>query len=140
MRRLVLALTSTGAICSNGNAAGVGGFFNGVIDEARVWNYARSAEQILSGMARDVPTASGLLGRWSLDELTQSTNTFTVSNTGSAGLTGTVIGASATAGWSLVPGSDVHYASSERCSGRDRGDGPGDHPPCLSIAARISHH
>ena len=86
------ALISTGVVCTNGGT-GAGGFFNGVIDEARVWNYARSVEQILSGMGRDVPTASGLLGRWSLDELTQSTNTFTVSNTGSAVVTGTVIGA-----------------------------------------------
>jgi hypothetical protein len=55
------ALTSAGA---------AQGFFAGVLDEARVWNYARSALQIASGKDQPIVAAPGLLGRWSLDETT----------------------------------------------------------------------
>src|SRR6185369_3014203 len=44
------------------------GFFAGVLDEARIWNYARSASQISSNMSRVIASAPGLLGRWALDE------------------------------------------------------------------------
>jgi hypothetical protein len=44
------------------------GFFNGVLDEVRVWNYARSATQISNAMSQAIASASGLVARWSLDE------------------------------------------------------------------------
>src|SRR5438477_1337531 len=44
------------------------GAFNGVMDEVRIWNYARSASQISSNMPRTIVSSPGLLGRWSLDE------------------------------------------------------------------------
>ena len=47
------------AMTSTGVAAG---FFNGAMDEVRVWNYARSAPQLVSGKGREIPSASGLLG------------------------------------------------------------------------------
>jgi len=56
------------------NSAGVAtagqtqGFFNGALDEARIWNYARSAAQVANGRNREIPSASGLLGRWGLNE------------------------------------------------------------------------
>ncbi len=53
------ALTSTGAAA---------GFFQGRIDEVRIWNVARSQAEILTSMRAKLPTATGLLGRWSLDE------------------------------------------------------------------------
>jgi len=53
------------AMNSTGLAAG---FFDGVIDEARVWNYARSLTQIQAGMTTTIPAAPGLVGRWGLDE------------------------------------------------------------------------
>jgi hypothetical protein len=53
------ALTSTGA---------EDGFFNGIIDEARIWNYARTAQQISDSMSQEITAGTGLLGRWGLDE------------------------------------------------------------------------
>ena len=53
------ALTSTGV---------AGGFFAGSLDEARIWNYARTQSQIAGGKDREIATASGLLGRWSFNE------------------------------------------------------------------------
>src|SRR5207247_6115553 len=52
-------LTSTGVAA---------GFFGGTIDESRIWNVARSAAQILAGKDVEIPTASGLLGRWGFND------------------------------------------------------------------------
>ncbi|PWB67958.1 hypothetical protein C3F09_12555, partial [candidate division GN15 bacterium] len=54
------ALTSTGV---------AGGYFAGTIDEARIWNYARSQYAIQQTINSEVSSPqSGLLGRWSLNE------------------------------------------------------------------------
>jgi Concanavalin A-like lectin/glucanases superfamily/Bacterial TSP3 repeat len=53
------------AFDSTGAAAG---FFAGVIDEARVWNFARDQTQILATKNIEVPAASGLIGRWGMNE------------------------------------------------------------------------
>ena len=53
------------ALNSSGVAAG---YFAGALDEARIWNYARTPAQILSGKDREIATASGLVGRWSFNE------------------------------------------------------------------------
>lgn len=45
------------------------GYFPGVLSEARIWNYARTALQISTSMAVPIPSAPGLLGRWALDEV-----------------------------------------------------------------------
>jgi hypothetical protein len=45
-----------------------GGFFEGMLDEARIWNYARSAQQISNSMHTAISSATGLVGRWSLDD------------------------------------------------------------------------
>lgn len=53
------------------NSTGVAsGYFQGVLDEARVWNYARSADEIATGRLTPIPSALGLVGRWALDEAT----------------------------------------------------------------------
>jgi PKD repeat protein len=44
------------------------GYFQGVLDEARIWNYARSAAQIAAAKDQQIAFAPGLIGRWSLDE------------------------------------------------------------------------
>ena len=44
------------------------GFFNGVIDEVRVWNVARTATEILNSMSLEIPTAPNLIGRWSFND------------------------------------------------------------------------
>ena len=82
------------ALRSDGSAAG---FFDGVIDEARVWSVARSRSQIQSTINTPIITATaGLVARWSLNEAIGT------SVAGSAGTTinGTISGAS----YSRVPG------------------------------------
>ncbi len=55
----------TGGVVPSGQTQG---FFNGAIDEVRIWGVARSAEQIQAGMATENPTGSALLGRWGFNE------------------------------------------------------------------------
>jgi hypothetical protein len=51
------------------NSAGSpSGFFAGVLDEVRIWNYARSAAEIAASWNRPVRSAPGLIARWALDE------------------------------------------------------------------------
>jgi hypothetical protein len=45
-----------------------GGYFDGVLDEVRVWDHARSEAEIQSGMGVEIDTAPGLVGRWGLNE------------------------------------------------------------------------
>lgn len=61
------------ALNSDGEPRGAGGviegFFAGIIDEARIWNYARTGEQIRQAMCRKLSgNENGLLGYWRLDE------------------------------------------------------------------------
>lgn len=56
---LATALNSTGA---------ADGAFRGRLDEARVWNYARTAAQISAGKNQAISTAPGLIGRFGLNE------------------------------------------------------------------------
>ncbi len=56
---LATALLSTGART---------GFFAGAIDEARVWNRARSEAEILAGMQSELSTGAGLVARWGINE------------------------------------------------------------------------
>lgn len=44
------------------------GFFQGRLDEVRVWNAARSLAQIQADQFREVGSAPNLIGRWSLNE------------------------------------------------------------------------
>jgi len=51
------------------NSSGVAeGAFAGVIDEARVWDHARSASEIAASMGKELAAGSGLLGRFGLNE------------------------------------------------------------------------
>ena len=50
------------------SAPAAAGFFQGVIDEARVWNIARSQAQIQSSMHQQLTSGTGLIGRWGLNE------------------------------------------------------------------------
>ena len=52
-------LTSTGA---------TNGFFAGVLDEARVWNVARSQADIQATMDQEVTSGTGLVARWGMNE------------------------------------------------------------------------
>ncbi len=53
------------ALNSSGAAAG---FFNGVLDEVRIWNYARTAADIAANRDFEITSAPGLIGRWGLNE------------------------------------------------------------------------
>ena len=86
------ALNSTGGIGSQTQ-----GFFNGALDEARVWNYARSAQQISRGRQIEIASAPGLKGRWSFSETAGTT----VADSSGNGITGTIVGTNWTR---VVPG------------------------------------
>jgi hypothetical protein len=76
------------ALATAMNSAGApAGFFQGVLDEARIWNYARSATEISNNYRRQIVSASGLVGRWALDDGAGTVAT----NTGTSGLNGTLI-------------------------------------------------
>src|SRR6187397_693951 len=73
------------AMTSNGTAAG---FFQGVVDEARIWSLARTQAQIQAAKDTDIAAAqTGLIGHWGFNEGagTSANNTF-----GTAGLAGTL--------------------------------------------------
>ena len=51
------------------DTAGVrAGFFQGTIDEVRVWNLARSAGEIAAGKNLEITSGTGLIGRYGLNE------------------------------------------------------------------------
>ena len=57
-----------------GLASGLGttgqqsGFFAGSIDEARIWNLARTQAEIQSTISSEVTSGTGLIGRWGMSE------------------------------------------------------------------------
>ncbi len=73
------------ALTSTGSAAG---FFAGEMDEARVWNIARTQQQIQKGMNVQIPIAEHLVGRWSMNEGAGTTANDSTGN----GNAGTLIG------------------------------------------------
>ena len=85
------ALNSTGGIGSQTQ-----GFFNGALDEARVWNYARSAQQIGRGRQLEIVSAPGLKGRWNFSE---GAGTAVADSSGN-NINGTIVGSN----WTRVAG------------------------------------
>ena len=85
------ALNSTG-----GAGSQTQGFFDGVMDEARIWNYARSAQQIGRGRNYEISSAPGLLGRWSFNTGTGSV----LADSSGHSINGTVTGTN----WAWVAG------------------------------------
>jgi hypothetical protein len=53
------------SLTSDGNATG---FFQGALDEVRIWNVARSLSQIQSTLNQEITSAANLIGRWGLNE------------------------------------------------------------------------
>ncbi len=87
-------------INSTGTAVGK---FQGVLDEARVWNYGRTLSEIQSTINSQITTSqAGLLGRWSLDEGSGTT----VSGSAGTSFTGTITGTGSS--W-LTPGRSLQY-------------------------------
>ncbi len=89
------ALTSTGVAA---------GFFDGVIDEARVWNLARSLSQLGSGMSAPIVSGSGLVGRWGLNE---GTGVVVANSAATTAPNGTITGGAAF----LTPGAPFSLAA-----------------------------
>ena len=72
------------ALTTVGTAAG---YFNGSLEEVRIWNYARTAQQIATNKNLRIISASGLIGRWPLTE----TNGTLASDTSGSGIHGTLL-------------------------------------------------
>src|SRR5438309_2249773 len=83
----------------SGATGAAAGFFNGVIDEVRIWNVARTQQQIQDGMSGEILSAPNLLGRWGLNENSGTS----VADSSGHGVTGTIVGTPLTQ-WNWVPG------------------------------------
>ena len=78
MRQLVQRSNSTGSPTSS--CAATGGYFQGVIDEARIWNVARSREQIRADINSQLYSGTGLVARWGVGEGIGTTTNSSVGN------------------------------------------------------------
>jgi hypothetical protein len=79
--------TQHASIGSALNSTGVAaGFFNGKIDEVRIWNVVRTASEISGNYLNAVTSGTGLLGRWGLNENCNNT----AANSVAGGATGTL--------------------------------------------------
>ena len=75
-------------IRSNGTTTN--GYYGGVLDEVRIWNFARTQSEIQSIINSQITTAqTGLLARWGLNEGTGTT----VNGSAGTSVTGTIMGA-----------------------------------------------
>jgi Concanavalin A-like lectin/glucanases superfamily len=73
-----------------------GAYFNGYIDEFRVWNVARSATEIMGTMNKSlVGTETGLVGYWKFDETSGTTVADSVTTAGHMAHPGMLMAASA---------------------------------------------
>lgn len=72
------------------------GFFQGAIDEARVWSRALPQEEILANLNRQLTTGTGLVARWGLNEGTGTGVEDSIATAANGTLTGT--------GYAWVPG------------------------------------
>jgi hypothetical protein len=67
-------------------------FFNGQIDEFRIWNVARTAAQITSTMSKTLAgNEAGLVGYWKFDETSGTTAADSVTTAGHTAHAGTLM-------------------------------------------------
>jgi hypothetical protein len=83
------------------------GFFAGLLDEVRVWNVVRTQSQMRASMHREVLTASGLIGRWGLNE-----GSGTLAHDATGGENGTLTNGPA---WTLLPGDPHGFGTAGVC-------------------------
>ena len=70
------------------NSTGVReGTYLGIIDEVRVWNFARTPAEIAAGMSQEITSGTGLLGRFGFAEGTGAT----AANSANASVNGTLV-------------------------------------------------
>lgn len=99
------------ALTSLGTPAG---FFHGVLDEVRIWNYARAANVISNEMSLQIPSAPGLVGRWGMEEGAGTT----IQDTSGNNVTGTIMGAAVwTDGYPFVETGTAWVAFNDHYSG-----------------------
>ncbi|MCW5844141.1 MAG: tandem-95 repeat protein, partial [Caldilinea sp.] len=106
------------------------GHFQGVLDEARVWNYARSQAEIQAAINDELTGAqSGLVARWGLNEGAGAT----VNSSAGASIPGTITNS----GYAWVAGApfDLRNAAPNAPSLVAPADGAGDvtQPPALTV-------
>ena len=76
------------ALATAMNSTGVGaGFFNGVLDEVRIWNVARTGAQIAANRDQQLTAGTGLIARYGLDAASGTT----VTNSIAGGVNGTTV-------------------------------------------------
>ena len=81
------------ALNSSGTASG---FFAGVLDEARVWNVARTQAEIQATMNQELTgPVTGLIGRWGLNDGSGTT----AADSSGSGMTGTLMPATGRPTW-----------------------------------------
>lgn len=92
---LIGTQTKTGVIAlstSNffvGSRSGGAPFYNGIVDEPRIWNRALTATEIASMYYDNVIPTSGLIGEWLFDEASGTTALDTSGNGNNGTITGT---------------------------------------------------
>ena len=62
-----------GTMLDSNSTPPTNGFFQGVLDESRIWNAALTQGQILANINKPVTSGAGLLARWGMDEGTGTT-------------------------------------------------------------------
>ena len=68
------------------------GRFQGMIDEARVWDHARTGPEILASENSELTSGTGLIARWGLNEGTGTTVGDSIATTPLPGANGTITG------------------------------------------------
>ncbi len=84
------------SVLTIGGYPGEGAYFNGYVDEFRIWNVARTATEIMSTMNHTlVGNEAGLTGYWKFDEGMGTTAADAVTTAGHTGHPGTLMATSA---------------------------------------------
>ncbi len=86
---------------SIGRSAGYARYFNGYISECRVWNVARTLDELNAGICYVDPTTDGLVAYWRFNGETQDANGTVRDETGH--------------GYDAVPFGSVTYVDNQKC-------------------------
>ncbi len=84
--------TAVGSALLSTSPASPAGFFAGDVDEVRIWNVARTGSQIRSNKDLEVASGTGLIGRWSLNDVAPGNSGTNAANSIAGGLAGTLVG------------------------------------------------
>lgn len=84
--------TATFAIGADFDGGSAGEFFDGLIDDVRLWSTTRTATEILTYYAQEIDTATNLVGSWHLNNVLTdaSGNSLTLTNNNTATFSTTI--------------------------------------------------